>query len=275
MEELMKRKLVPNMLTKDIPAVIAKELKVRPKQVEAAMGLLDDGNTVPFIARYRKEATGSLEDEQLRNLEERLTYLRNLVKRQEEILGKIEEQGKLTDELRAAVEKTTKLQDLEDLYLPYKQKKRTRAQIAREKGLEPLSNAILLQAQRQGTPAEEAAKFIDAEKGIETAEDALAGAMDIVAETVMEDAELRKHMRSRIWNNGHIATELDKSAEDAQVFEMYDDFEELIHTLPSHRILAINRGEKKGCLKVRMTIDHVDNCDRIYQPCLPSGLHLE
>ena len=121
MEELMKRKLVPNMLTKDIPAVIAKELKVRPKQVEAAMGLLDDGNTVPFIARYRKEAAGSLEDEQLRNLEERLTYLRNLVKRQEEILGKIEEQGKLTDELRAAVEKTTKLQDLEDLYLPYKQ----------------------------------------------------------------------------------------------------------------------------------------------------------
>ena len=128
----MKRKLVPNMLTKDIPAVIARELKVRPKQVEAAIGLLDDGNTVPFIARYRKEATGSLEDEQLRSLEERLTYLRNIVKRQEDIIGKIEEQGKLTSELRSAIEKAAKLQELEDLYLPYKQKKRTRAQIARE-----------------------------------------------------------------------------------------------------------------------------------------------
>lgn len=265
MKGLMKRKLVPNMLTKDIPAVIARELKVRPKQVEAAIGLLDDGNTVPFIARYRKEATGSLEDEQLRSLEERLTYLRNIVKRQEDIIGKIEEQGKLTSELRSAIEKAVKLQDLDDLYLPYKQKKRTRAQIAREHGLEPLAKAIIVQQQTKGTPLNEAVHFIDAEKGVESAEDALAGAMDIVAEMIMEDADLRKHMRSRIWNNGHIVTELDKSAEGAGIFEMYANFEELIHTLPSHRILAINRGEKKGCLKVRMAIDHVDNCERIYR----------
>lgn len=254
------------MLTNDISAVIAKELNVRPKQVTAAIELLDDGNTVPFIARYRKEATGSLEDEQLRVLEERLAYLRNLVKRQEEILGKIEEQGKLTDELRTAIEKTTKLQDLEDLYLPYKQKKRTRAQIAREAGLEPLANAMMLQAQTKGTALAEAAKFIDAAKGIETAEDALAGAMDIVAETTMEDAALRKKMRTRLWNTAVLTTSLadDAAEEDKQVLEMYAEYREPVHTLPSHRILAINRGEKKGALKVKLETDHEENCRRIY-----------
>lgn len=254
------------MLTNDISAVIAKELNVRPKQVTAAIELLDDGNTVPFIARYRKEATGSLEDEQLRVLEERLSYLRNLVKRQEEILGKIEEQGKLTDELRTAIEKTTKLQDLEDLYLPYKQKKRTRAQIAREAGLEPLANAMMLQAQSKGTALTEAAKFIDAAKGIETAEDALAGAMDIVAETTMEDAALRKKMRARLWNTAVLTTSLadDAAEEDKQVLEMYAEYREPVHTLPSHRILAINRGEKKGALKIKLETDHEENCRRIY-----------
>ena len=254
------------MLTNDISAVIAKELNVRPKQVTAAIELLDDGNTVPFIARYRKEATGSLEDEQLRVLEERLAYLRNLVKRQEEILGKIEEQGKLTDELRTAIEKTTKLQDLEDLYLPYKQKKRTRAQIAREAGLEPLANAMMLQAQTKGSALEEAAKFVDAEKGVKTAEDALAGARDIVAETTMEDASLRKKMRNRLWNMAILTTSLceDAAEEDKQVLEMYAEYREPVHTLPSHRILAINRGEKKGALKVKLEIDHEENCRRIY-----------
>ncbi|SFT85174.1 uncharacterized protein SAMN02910356_02417 [Selenomonas sp. GACV-9] len=258
------------MLTNDISAVIAKELNVRPKQVTAAIELLDGGNTVPFIARYRKEATGSLEDEQLRLLEERLTYLRNLVKRQEEILGKIEEQGKLTDELRAAIEKTTKLQDLEDLYLPYKQKKRTRAQMAREAGLEPLAAAMMLQAQTKGSALAEAANFIDEEKGIATAEDALAGAMDIVAETTMEDAALRKKMRTRLWNMAVLTTSLadDAAEEDKQVLEMYAEYREPVHTLPSHRILAINRGEKKGALKVKLEADHEENCRRIYQ-----GLH--
>lgn len=260
------RKMVHVMLIKDIDTIIAKELNVRPKQVAAAIELLDDGNTVPFIARYRKEATGSLEDEQLRQLEERLSYLRNLVKRQEEILGKIEEQGKLTDELRTAIEKTTKLQELEDLYLPYKQKKRTRAMMARERGLEPLANAMMLQAQTKGSALEEAAKFIDAEKGVETAEDALAGAMDIVAETIMEDAALRKKMRSRLWNMAVLTTSLcdDAAEEDKQVLEMYAEYREPVHTLPSHRILAINRGEKKGALKVKLEIDHEENCRRIY-----------
>ncbi|SDG81220.1 uncharacterized protein SAMN05216584_11313 [Selenomonas sp. WCT3] len=254
------------MLTKDIETIIAKELNVRPKQVAAAIELLDDGNTVPFIARYRKEATGSLEDEQLRQLEERLSYLRNLAKRQEEILGQIAEQGKLTDELRTAIEKTTKLQELEDLYLPYKQKKRTRAMMARERGLEPLANAMMLQAQTKGSALAEAAAFVDEEKGVKTAEDALAGARDIVAETTMEDAALRKKMRNRLWNMAILTTSLceDAAEEDKQVLEMYAEYREPVHTLPSHRILAINRGEKKGALKVKLEIDHEENCRRIY-----------
>ena len=258
--------MVHFMLIKDIETIIAKELKVRPKQVAAAIELLDDGNTVPFIARYRKEATGSLEDEQLRQLEERLSYLRNLAKRQEEILGKIAEQGKLTDELRTAIEKTTKLQELEDLYLPYKQKKRTRAMMARERGLEPLANAMMLQAQTKGSALAEAAAFVDEEKGVKTAEDALAGAMDIVAETTMEDAALRKKMRNRLWNMAILTTSLceDAAEEDKQVLEMYAEYREPVHTLPSHRILAINRGEKKGALKVKLEIDHEENCRRIY-----------
>ncbi|MCR5756410.1 MAG: RNA-binding transcriptional accessory protein [Selenomonas sp.] len=253
------------MNIKDIPVLIAKELGVTPKQTTAAIELLDGGNTVPFIARYRKEATGSLEDEQLRNLEERLTYLRNLVKRQEEILAKIEEQGKLTTELQAAIEKAQKLQELEDLYLPYKQKKRTRAQIARERGLEPLARQMLEQEKIPGSPLAEAAKFIDAEKDIPTAEDALKGAMDIAAEVIMEDAKLRANMRTRLWNNGHIETELVEEAEDADTFAMYQSYSELIHTLPSHRILAINRGEAKGCLKVHVTIDNEDCQNRIFR----------
>ncbi|MBO6203300.1 MAG: RNA-binding transcriptional accessory protein, partial [Selenomonas sp.] len=253
------------MQINDIPVLIAKELGVTPKQTTAAIELLDGGNTVPFIARYRKEATGALEDEQLRTLEERLTYLRNLVKRQEEILAKIEEQGKLTAELQTAIEKAQKLQELEDLYLPYKQKKRTRAQIARERGLEPLAKLMLEQSKIQGTPLDEAAGFINAEKEVNTAEDALQGAMDIAAETIMEDAKLRANMRTRLWNNGHIETELVEDAEEADTFAMYKDYSELIHTLPSHRILAINRGEAKGCLKVHVTIDAEDCQNRIFR----------
>ena len=253
------------MQINDIPVLIAKELGVTPKQTSAAIELLDGGNTVPFIARYRKEATGALEDEQLRTLEERLTYLRNLVKRQEEILAKIEEQGKLTDELKTAIEKTQKLQELEDLYLPYKQKKRTRAQIARERGLEPLAKLMLEQTKIKGTPLEEASNYINEEQDVTTAEDALQGAMDIAAETIMEDAKLRANMRTRLWNNGHIETELVEDAEEADTFAMYKDYSELIHTLPSHRILAINRGEAKGCLKVHVTIDAEDCQNRIFR----------
>ena len=157
------------MLTTDIFPIIAKELGVKAHQVEAVASLLDDGNTIPFISRYRKEATGSLDEEQVRTVDERLTYLRNLVKRQEEILAKIEEQGKLTDELKNAIEQAQKLQELEDLYLPYKQKKRTRASVARERGLEPLANIIMLQMTKKSVE-EEAAAFINEEKEVKTAE---------------------------------------------------------------------------------------------------------
>ncbi len=253
------------MRTEDIGAVIAGELKIRPKQVEATMELLDGGNTVPFISRYRKEATGELDEEQVRTVEERTIYLRNIVKRQEEIVGKIEEQGKMTEELREAIEKAQKLQELEDLYLPYKQKKRTRAQIAREKGLGPLAEAMLAQQETTREALAVAADFVDGEKGVGTAEDALAGAEDIVAETVMEEAALRQRMRKALWQTGGVVTELDKEAEESQTFLMYDAYEEPVRTLPSHRVLAINRGEKKGCLKVHLRTDHEANCEDIYR----------
>ncbi len=255
------------MLIEEIPAVLAAEQNIKTKQANAVIELLDGGNTVPFIARYRKEATGSLDEEQIRNIEERLSYLRNLVKRQEEILGKIDEQGKLTDELKKAIEGTKKLQDLEDLYLPYKQKKRTRAQIAKERGLEPLANAMLMQLSTKGTAEEAAKPFLSEENEILTAEDALQGAMDIVAESVMEDASLRKEMRFFLWNHAILETTASEGedSEEKQVFLMYAEYREPVHQLPSHRVLAINRGEKKGFLKVKLSADHEGNIQRIYQ----------
>lgn len=236
----------------DIAPLIARELSVQPWQVEKTVELLDGGNTVPFIARYRKEATGSLLDEQIRTIEERLGTLRNLVKRQEEILAKIDEQGKLTPELRTAIEKAQKLTELEDYYLPYKQKRRTRAQQAREKGLEPLATAFLLQRDQKGDALSAARAYVDPDKGVETPEDALAGARDIVAELAAEDPTLRQTLRDQLWNHGMIRTELVEDAEGAQTFLMYKDYQEPVRTLPSHRVLAINRGEKKGCLKVHL-----------------------
>ena len=247
------------MRISDIPAAIAGELSIRPQQVESVITLLDDGNTIPFIARYRKEATGSLEDEVLRQVETRLTYLRSLVKRQEEILARIEEQGKLTDDLRTEIEAAEKLQTLEDLYRPYKQKKRTRASIARERGLENLANTMLLQRETKGSPEEAAAPYVNAEKEVPTVADALAGARDILAETIMDEAELRRLMREKFWNSAVLETTLNADAEDAQVFQMYDGYSEPVRTLPSHRILAVNRGEKKGCLAVRIAVNHEDN----------------
>lgn len=258
-------KEVPRMLTENISTSIAAELHIKPKQSEAAIRLLDENNTVPFIARYRKEATGELDEEQLRNLEERLGYLRSLVKRQEEILAKIAEQDKLTPELQQAIEKAAKLQELEDLYLPYKQKKRTRAQMAREKGLDTLAAALLAQAASEQPALEYAASFIDPAKGVENAEDALQGAMDIAAETIMEDASLRKYMRQHLWKTAELSTELDETSEESQTFLMYADYHEPIRTLPSHRVLAMNRGEKKGCLKIRLLTDHEANIQQIYQ----------
>lgn len=246
------------MLLENISQVIAKELKIRVAQVEAATDLLDQGNTIPFIARYRKEATGELEDEQLRNLSQRLEYLRSFVKRQEEIINKIEEQGKLTDQLRAAIEKTSKLQELEDIYLPFKQKKRTRAQKAKEKGLEPLANLILLQQEAKGAPEDFAAAYVNPEQEVNTLQEALSGAQDILAEMIAENAQLRQTLRKQLWNAGLLATNLpeDKEAtEQGKVFLMYKDYREPLRTLPSHRILAINRGEKLECLKVKLEIE--------------------
>jgi uncharacterized protein len=249
------------MISEELSSHIAKELHIKKQQTDAVIKLLDEGNTVPFIARYRKEATGELDEEQIRNVEERANYLRNLIKRQEEVLSKIEEQGKLTPELQQAIEHTIKLQDLEDLYLPYKQKKRTRAQIAREKGLEPLAEIIL--QQKDGEPALLAAAYINEEKEVASAEEALAGAQDIIAENTAERADIRAQIRKQIWQFGEIKTELVAKNEDSQAFLMYEDYNEPIRTLPSHRILAINRGEKKEALKVKLTCDHEKNIELI------------
>lgn len=253
------------MLITEINGIIAAELKIKATQVGATVALLDEGNTVPFIARYRKEATGELNEEDIRTIEERLAYLRSMVKRQDEIIAKIEEQGKLTDELRTAIENAKKLQELEDLYLPYKQKKRTRAMVAREKGLEPLAALMLLQDKTSGTPEEFAAEFIDEEKGVLTAEDALAGARDILAEELTEDAALRQKIREKLWKDATLTTTLDKEAAEAQTFLMYDEGSEPVRSMPSHRILAINRGEKKDCLKVKLAADFDALCDEIYR----------
>jgi uncharacterized protein len=247
------------MLITDIPAIIAHELAVKPFQVTATINLLDDGNTVPFIARYRKEATGELNEEHIRTIEERTQYLRNLIKRQEEILASIEAQEKLTPELAQAIQSATKLQELEDLYLPYRPKKRTRAQIAREKGLEPLAETILAQQLTSGDPLEIAAEYINEEHEITTAEMALGGAQDIIAETVSEQANIRALLRRELWQRAEIATQLAVAEAEAKEFLTYKDYHEPVNRMPSHRILAVNRGETKDILKVELTTDQAAN----------------
>lgn len=252
------------MKSTDIPQIIAKELSVRPHQVEKTIELLDGGNTVPFIARYRKEMTGSLLDGEIRTIEERLTYLRNFAKRQEEILGKIAEQGKLTKELKTQIEKAQKLQELEDIYLPYKQKRATKASKAREKGLEPLAKAMMEQKEKKGSILSLARSFVNEEKGVHSIEEALEGAKDICAETIMEDPELKKHMRETIWKRARLDTELVKDQEGAERFQMYDGRSELVCRMPSHRILAVDRGEKLGCLKVHVNFDGEEAIEKIF-----------
>lgn len=253
------------MLHTDIATLIARELGIKVPQVIATVTLLDEGNTVPFIARYRKEATGELDEEQLRTTEERLQYLRNLVKRQEDIIANIEGQGKLTPELTAAINGTTKLQDLEDLYLPFKQKKRTRAQIAREKGLEPLADIILAQQLTEGTPLTIATAFVNEEKEINSPEEALAGALDIIAETVSERADIRALLRKKLWQTAEISTLLAVTEEAGKEFLTYKEYKEPVNRIPSHRILAINRGQAKEILKVQLVVPHETNIDMIYR----------
>lgn len=253
------------MLTTDIPKIIGQELSISSQQVVKTMELLDEGNTVPFIARYRKEVTGSLTDEQVRLVSERAAYLRNFVKRQEEILSKIEEQGKLTASLRDRITKAVKLQELEDLYLPYRQKRATRASKARERGLAGLAKAIREQKEKRGTALSYAISFVNPEKDVNTPEEALSGARDILAEEIMEDASLRQDIRSRLWEKGMIETELDESKEGASTFLMYKDHSEMLRRMPSHRVLAMNRGEKLGLLKVHMDFDHEQAIEGIFR----------
>lgn len=234
----------------NITEKIASELNIKTSQVENTIKLIDDGNTIPFIARYRKEVTGNLSDETLREFDERLTYLRNLEKRKEEITRLIDEQGKLTEELQQAIEKSEILSELEDIYRPYKQKKRTRATIAKEKGLEPLSNIIYLQSDKRDIN-EIAKEFINPEKGVETIEDALNGAKDIIAEKVADNAEYRKKMKKLCNREAVVTIKATKEGEKSP-YEMYYDFNESLRSLPSHRILAINRGEKEEYLKVKV-----------------------
>jgi uncharacterized protein len=253
------------MLTTDIPKIIGQELSISSQQVVKTMELLDEGNTVPFIARYRKEVTGSLTDEQVRLVSERAAYLRNFVKRQEEILSKIEEQGKLTASLRDRITKAVKLQELEDLYLPYRQKRATRASKARERGLAGLAKAIREQKEKRGTALSYAISYVNPEKDVNTPEEALSGARDILAEEIMEDASLRQDIRGRLWKKGMIETELDESKEGASTFLMYKDHSEMLRRMPSHRVLAMNRGEKLGLLKVHMDFDHEQAIEGIFR----------
>ena len=233
-------------------AIIAKELGVKPGQVESAVTLLDEGNTVPFIARYRKEVTGELQDEQLRTIEERIKYLRNLETRRQEIINAITEQEKMTDELMASLMKAVKLQELEDLYLPYRPKKRTRAMIARERGLEPLADMILNDTVTSGNPLDIAREYIS--EDVPTPEDAIQGASDIVAEIVSDSADFRATLRKRMWKEGFIQAELVEDNEHKDQFLQYNEYAEPVRQTPSHRILAVNRGEKLGALKLALTV---------------------
>ena len=232
--------------------IIAKELGVKPGQVEAAVTLLDEGNTVPFIARYRKEVTGELQDEQLRTVEERIKYLRNLEARRQEIINAITDQEKMTDELMASLMKAVKLQELEDLYLPYRPKKRTRAMIARERGLEPLADMILNDTVTSGNPLDIAKEYVSEE--VSTPEDAIQGASDIVAEIVSDSADFRATLRKRMWKEGFIQAELVEDNEHKDQFLQYNEYAEPVRQMPSHRILAVNRGEKLGALKLALTV---------------------
>lgn len=236
----------------DFNVMIAKEMGLKPWQVAEVVKLVDQGNTIPFIARYRKEVTGELDETSLRSIVERLEYLRNLEKRKEEVIRLIDEQGKLDDILKAKILKAVKLQEVEDLYRPFKQKKKTRASVAREKGLEPLALWILCQP-RGANPEEEASKYIDTEKGVETSQDALSGALDIIAEDVSDNADIRKMVRTRTYEYAQITAKAKK--EGRSPYEMYYEYQEPVRKIPPHRVLALNRGEKEEFLAVSIIID--------------------
>ncbi len=242
-------------LNQTIIQLVQKELSdYRPKQLTTVLNLLNEGNTVPFIARYRKEMTGSLDEVQIREIEERYAYLENLEKRKNEVIRLIDEQGKLTPELETEITQSVKMQQVEDLYRPYKQKRRTKATIAKEKGLEPL--ALWLMQLTDGEVQSEAEKYIDKEKEVSSAEEALQGAHEIIAEQVSDNAKFRTWIRSYTYNKGMYVSQVkDEQADEKGVYEMYYDFAEPVHKMVSHRILATNRGEKEEVLKVFLQVD--------------------
>ena len=238
----------------DIIQKLAAEFKIKVSQVEHTVELIDEGNTIPFIARYRKEATGGLSDVTLRDMDERLKYLRNLQERKEEVLRLIDEQGKLTPQLEEEIAKAEVLQRVEDLYKPFRQKKATRASKAKEKGLEPLAMIIYAQLKTEGDPLTEAAAFVNPEKEVTTPEEALQGALDIIAEMIADDPEITKAVREKTFATGVMTTEA-TDPEEKTVYDMYYDRSEALAKIPNHRVLAINRGEKEKKLKVKVTVN--------------------
>ncbi len=253
-----------------ITQILSRELSCPEEHIDNVIRLLDEGNTLPFIARYRKELHGGMDDTRLRTLQDRLQYLRNLETRRQEVKTSIENQGKLTEELSAAIDAAATLAEVEDLYRPYKQKRRTRATVAREKGLEPL--ALLLYSQSKNLPAPEelAKKAIDPEKGVETVEDALAGASDIIAENISDDADIRKSLRLLADAKGAACSKAAKEDEDS-VYRLYYEFAQPLNRLQSHQVLALNRGEREGFLKVELDIPRDLALDRIWKRVLKPG----
>ena len=247
----------------NITKKISEELKIQLWQAETAINLIDEGNTIPFIARYRKEKTGSLNDEVLRNLDERLKYLRNLEERKEAVIVSIEEQGKLTDELKQQIMQAETLVAVEDLYRPYKQKKRTRATIAKEKGLDSLAKDILGH-KITGTVSEEAEKYISEEKGVLSTQEAVQGAEDIIAEYISDQAEYRTYIRKNVWKDGIVVAKA-KEENTESVYEMYYDFTEPVSRIAGHRILAINRGENEKILTVKIEADEEKMLNYLYK----------
>lgn len=254
--------------------MLAQEFHVRPEHAQAVVELLDEGNTVPFIARYRKERHGAMDDQTIRELADRLTYLRGLEDRRKEVKAAVEEQGKLTPELSEAIDRASTLAEVEDLYRPYRPKRRTRAGVAREKGLEPLAKLLLTGKDGEGrnlrqSPEELAAEYVDPEKGVETVEEALQGAMDILAEDFSDDAAIRKSLRAMLQRNGSLRSVAAK--EEDSVYQLYYNFSEPLKRLQSHRILAINRGEKEGFLKVSVLPGEESPVPRILQKALTNN----
>lgn len=239
----------------DITAILCQEFHLKKQQCENVLKLIDDGNTIPFIARYRKEMTDSLDDQVLREIFERLQYLRGLDKRRSEIESALQEQGNLTDELSAKLAAASTLAELEDLYRPFRPKRRTRATIAKEKGLEPLALLLLMQNEKKKTPEQIAEAFIQPDKGVETVEDALQGARDILAEQFSDDADARKRLRELAFRTGVLESK--KAKDEDSVYSMYYDFSQEVRNLPGHRILAVNRGEREEFLKVTVRMDEV------------------